>query len=80
MVVHLESGDEVVILEGDAQLVTNAATLEQVNKAYSNKYGFDPGSGESDDSDAPLYCFRARRAFAWREQDFPHTATRWRFT
>jgi hypothetical protein len=63
--VHLESGDEVVILEGTAQLVDVDTT---VLDAYEAKYGHRP--------DAPkLFSVRPTRAFAWTEADYPNDAT-----
>ena len=76
-VVHLESGDEAVILEGRAEPVTDATLLQHVSGLYGSKYGVTPDFA---DPATPAFCFRVQRAFAWREQDFPHTATRWQFT
>lgn len=75
-VVHLESGDEVVIIEGTTEKVTNATILTQFADAYSTKYRFRP------DVNHPafgVYRLRPRTAYAWLEQDFPRTATRWTF-
>lgn len=75
VVVHLESGDEVVILEGVAEVVTapDPALSERVSDAYEAKYGMRSDSIEG------YYAVRPGVAFAWREQDFPTSATRWRF-
>jgi pyridoxine/pyridoxamine 5'-phosphate oxidase len=73
LVVHLESGDEVVILEGTAEKVTDPTLLARFADAYEAKYRFRPEvSGE-----AVVYRLRPRVAFAWRERDFPTSATRW---
>ena len=40
--VHLESGDEAVILEGSAEKVTDAAFLDRFADAYKTKYEFRP--------------------------------------
>jgi len=69
LVVHLESGDSVVILEGQAQQITDPALLERVGAAYRAKY--DTPHGE------PLWALRPRRAFAWTE--YPATVTRFQF-
>lgn len=76
IVVHLESGAEVVILEGRVREVTDPARLERYVRDYHAKYRFRP-----DDFDVrPVtYEVRPRTAFAWRERDFPTSATRWRF-
>ncbi len=75
-VAHLESGDEAVILEGAVHEVTDAARLARFIDAYEAKYRFRP---EPHDVANAVYALRPRVAFAWREQDFPVSATRWRF-
>lgn len=77
MVVHLESGDECVIFEGVAEEVLDAPLRWRVGRAYAAKYGLD-GVGEAGDGAPPLYALRLRVALAWKESDFPVTATRWR--
>ena len=76
VVMHLESGDDVVILEGRAQPVTDAAALGRYADAYEAKYDVRP---EADPQATNVYAVRPQTAFAWREQDFPRSATRWRF-
>ncbi len=76
IVVHLESGDEVVIVEGHAEEVTDRAALEPFARAYEEKYGFRL------DLDHPIglvHRVRPDAVLGWREKDFPTTATRWRF-
>jgi PPOX class probable F420-dependent enzyme len=76
VVVHLESGDEAVILEGRAEWVTDKDVLQRFADAYERKYGFRPDiTGVS----TPVYQVQPRTAFAWRETDFPKSATRWKF-
>ena len=70
-VVHLESGDDAVILEGTAERVSPSA---EVVRAYETKYGVS----SSDISDDAAYRLRPTKALAWLESDFPKTATRWR--
>lgn len=73
VVVHLESGDEVVILEGAVERISLDDPLAD---AYDAKYEHrpDPGApGEVWFRLAPL------RAFAWLEQDYSRTATRFEF-
>jgi PPOX class probable F420-dependent enzyme len=77
IVVHLESGDDVVVIEGLAQRVTDEEELRRVGELYSAKYdySFDPtGPG-----DYPVFRVRPRRAYAWLERDYPGTATRYTF-
>jgi general stress protein 26 len=76
LVVHLESGDDVVILEGAAEAVSDPAWLAQFADAYEAKYQFRP---DIQDPKNVTYALRVRTAFAWLEADFPGGATRWRF-
>jgi hypothetical protein len=76
LVAHTESGDEVAILEGRAEALERGALLQSFVEAYESKYGFRiepsrPAMG--------IYAVRPRVVFAWREADFPDSATRWRF-
>ena len=76
LVAHLESGDETVILEGEAEDVHDPAALGRFADAYAEKYDFRP------DPTAPasaVYRLRPRVAQTWRERDYPQTATRWVF-
>lgn len=74
--VHLESGDDVVILEGTAVAVNDPSTLKKIDAASKQKYNMPlmtiPG-------ETVIYCVRPRVALAWREKDFPQSATRWEF-
>jgi len=69
-VVHLESGDEVVVLEGAVEVVEGSSA---VSDAYDAKYSFRVPDGSS------WYGLRPRRAYAWRERDYPQSATRFDF-
>jgi PPOX class probable F420-dependent enzyme len=73
--VHLESGDEVVIVEGVADLEPDEGLLAELSADYSRKYSFDV----SFTGGRPLNVVRPRVAYAWLEQDFPGTATRFTF-
>jgi hypothetical protein len=75
--VHLESGDDAVILEGMAEVMTDAALFERYADAYDAKYAVRPGDGTG--SDAINYAVRPRVVLAWLEQDFLNTPTRWTF-
>jgi hypothetical protein len=76
VVVHLESGDDVVIVEGRAERVSDQTTLERMLDAYEQKYAirFDLA-----DPNFAVYVVRPSTAYAWFEKSFPSTATRWRF-
>jgi hypothetical protein len=69
--VHLESGDDVVILEGEVDQIVNPQhpLLAEVDDAYEQKYGMRHGP--------PVWVLRPRLVLAWSE--FPTNATRWRF-
>jgi len=73
IVVHLESGDEAVILEGRVGVVEDAELGKQLDALYQAKYGY-PLMG-----DHPTFELRPRKVLAWREADFPGSATRWIF-
>ncbi len=72
-VVHLESGDEAVILEGVVEAASPGPLFDELDRQYYDKYNVHL------DADNPVYGLAARKAFAWRERDFPTSATRWRF-
>jgi len=73
-VIHLESGDNVVILEGEAVEDRDSARFERFADAYEAKYAYrvTPELGA-------VYAFRPRSAYTWRESDFPKSAARWLF-
>ncbi len=75
--VHLESGDEVVILEGEVEDIPHLdrEVAERLAKLYSSKY--DSPTNPDDWVERGLYVLRPQKAFAWSE--FPTTLTRWRF-
>jgi PPOX class probable F420-dependent enzyme len=76
VVVHLESGDDVVVLEGVVARVTGKTELTRFADAYDLKYGFRP---DPDDPDGLVYRVEPRVAHTWEEKDFPNTAMRWVF-
>lgn len=82
VVIHLESGDEVVILEGRvAEAAPPARELaERLAAAFTEKYGatkweYRPTPDQWERGG--LWVLRPRVAFGWR--DFPADVTRWRF-
>jgi pyridoxine/pyridoxamine 5'-phosphate oxidase len=70
VVIHLESGDEVVILHGE---IGRGDLPDAVVEAYEAKYDFRPENTEN------WFVLRPRRALAWLEHDYPKTATRFDF-
>ena len=70
--VHLESGDDVVLLDGRFdQLPLSPAVL----KAFNEKYEMPPMA-----EGFPVFRLELRKAIAWSEAGFPSNATRWRFS
>jgi len=76
VVVHLESGDETVILEGEVAEATDGDALARYAAAYKAKYGHRPDPAEPSNV---TYVLRPSVAQTWRERDYPQTATRWLF-
>jgi len=79
--VHLESGDQVVILEGEAVEAgrPDAAFATRLAAAFEAKYGashdYHPAPTTWDSGG--LWALRPRVAFGWTT--FPRALTRWRF-
>jgi general stress protein 26 len=76
IVVHLESGDEVVVIEGRATRVSGADLPSDFVPTYAEKYGHQL------DTSNPMFAFyrvAPSRVLAWRETDFPTSATRFVF-
>ena len=73
-VIHLESGDSVVILEGwmekHTEENTDAALLAVIDDAYEAKYDMRHGT--------PVWELHIERAFAWT--NFVEDPTRWHFS
>jgi nitroimidazol reductase NimA-like FMN-containing flavoprotein (pyridoxamine 5'-phosphate oxidase superfamily) len=81
VVVHLESGDDVVIVEGTAQEVVppEPALALRVAGAFTDKYllshNYKPDPAEWDQGG--FYVVRPHTVIAWTQ--FPKDATRWQF-
>jgi Pyridoxamine 5'-phosphate oxidase len=76
-IVHLESGDDVVIIEGVAERrAPRSPSLSKVARRYEKKYGFRLSVGNPSHG---VYEMRPTKAFAWFERNFPDSATRWLF-
>ena len=75
-VVCPERGEEAVIVEGVAEVVTAASTLGQFKEAYDPKYDWDIKIDAGG-----IYVVRPRVVFGFIENpdQFSSTATRWRF-
>lgn len=73
-VVHLESGDEVVLLEGEVETIV---LDDRLAEAYEAKYQFRPNP---ETAEGELWCrLRPAIAAAWRESDYTKSATRFTF-
>ncbi|MGA9977076.1 MAG: pyridoxamine 5'-phosphate oxidase family protein [Candidatus Sulfotelmatobacter sp.] len=75
--IHLDSGDDVVILEGTAAEVdpNDKPTFRKLDAASRVKYKMPmtaPPGGVS-----VVYRVRPHVVLAWTEKDFPNNATRW---
>lgn len=81
LVVHLESGDEVVILEGRAREASppEPALARRLAEAFTAKYGqshdYRPAPDQWDEGG--LWAMRPQIAFGWSE--FPLGTTKWTF-
>jgi len=80
--VHLDSGAEVVIVEGIATAATGIEALQAFLAAYNVKYDWDAvaaadGVADSSGAAGPAYRVRPRVVFGW-DTDL-RTATRWSF-
>jgi hypothetical protein len=79
VVAHLENGDQVVIIEGEAY-ETGKPTPDlgsQLSEAYTAKYksvGYTPGPDSWDNGG--LFVIQPKKVFAWTQ--FPKDTTRWR--
>ncbi len=68
-VIHVESGDEVVVLEGEVEEIE---LDERLAGLYAAKYDYRPEAGSADEA---WYRLRPRAAYAWAD-DFPRSVTR----
>ncbi len=73
-VVGTQNAAEAVILEGVAELITEAAIRKKLEPTSLRKYGMSGGDGSE-----PLYRVLPKRVFGLIEKSFPKTATRWTF-
>ncbi len=74
VVVHLESGDECVILEGEVERIE---PTEEIAAAFEPKYDWKPDLATT--GGECWYRLRPKLAQAWLETDYPSTATRFDF-
>jgi hypothetical protein len=82
LVVHLESGDQVVIVEGTATRLDDRPLLARFGEAYEAKYDWPLGPEDLDPSnpDAAYYAVRPRVALSWgTATEIGETIARWNF-
>ena len=80
VVVHAGDGDDVIILEGLATIVTDQEERNRVDVAYRDKY-VDPHSGARDTifhENCDLYRVRVKHVMTW-EYGTTSTRTDWKF-
>jgi len=68
--IHLDSSDEVVIIEGVAREVTDPDWHVKIDDAYEAKYQIRHGT--------PVFKLLPKLVMAW-DKNYPHSATRWVF-
>lgn len=80
---NLGSEEEAIILEGAAELITDAThPLGTVSAVASKEKYPQYYTGEAADAEPefqPFWCFRPARAYYWALKGFPNRATRWTF-
>ncbi len=81
VVLHLESGEDVVIVEGETTEISRPqrALFDRIDAAYAAKYDYKPSDNLSGPEDVPyleggLFAVRPRVIFAWSQ--FPADVTR----
>jgi hypothetical protein len=74
VLIHLESGDDVAILEGEAQPL-GENLFDPYADAYDVKYHYRPEPS----AESPPWSLQPHKALTWSEADFPQSATRWTF-
>jgi general stress protein 26 len=77
--VHLPHDDEVVILEGTAEFVTDAGhpVATPSGRASRAKYPQYYGGGEDPPPFRPFWMLRPSVVYAWSLSGFPGNVTRW---
>ena len=80
VVVHLESGDDVLIVRGTAEDLGRPADVPEVVAALAAKYtapGDQPYLPDADPDFDVVYAVRPRSAMAWRLADYDGSQRRW---
>jgi Pyridoxamine 5'-phosphate oxidase len=74
LVAHLESGDEVAILEGQVEHPDDPDLLARFADAYKAKYAIRV---DITNRSTPVVALRPTKILSWEESNYPETATRW---
>ena len=80
VVVHLESGDDVLIVRGTAEDLGSPADVPEVVAALAAKYTAPGDQQYLPDADPAfdlVYAVRPRSAMAWRLADYDGSQRRW---
>lgn len=72
--IHLESGDQVAILDGGLERPEEPELLERFADAYEKKYGIRVDVANRS---TPILALHPVTVLSWEEADYPETATRW---
>lgn len=75
VVVHLESAEETIIMEGTAELTTEETVLRRAAQASAAKYNMPVADGPGE----PVHVFTPHKVLAWTIAEFGSSATRWQF-
>ena len=77
--ISTDNAQEPVVLEGEAELVTDPETLAVVLDRINEKYGTDFGPETLDPSVNACFRVAPSRVFGLAEEDFTGSPTRWTF-
>ena len=78
--VHLSSEAEAIILEGDAEYMTDPSHRLAALSFAASKEKYPQYFSSEDVPFRPFWALRPATVYAWRLDGFPRGATRWRFT
>ncbi|HEV7207672.1 MAG TPA: pyridoxamine 5'-phosphate oxidase family protein [Mycobacteriales bacterium] len=81
LIVHLDSADDLLLVEGQAEPVTDADRLAAADAAYAAKYRMTDGTpvGLTVVPGSVIFRVRPQTGMTWLEPAFVQTMTRWRF-
>ena len=77
--VHLSSEAEAIILEGRAELITDASHPLAAPSMAASRAKYPQYFSGDETPFRPFWMLRPTTAFAWTLEGFPRGATRWRF-